>query len=341
MTSHTPPHGDAPADDPRALLAALRPFQSPSLRRSLWQFGSTFCAFVATNVAMYFACRLSVWLSLALAFPAAGLMVRMFIIQHDCGHGSFFRSRRLNDLLGRFCSGVTFTPYQFWRRQHASHHSCFNNLDRREPGVDLYSTCATLQEYQALPRMRRLAYRASRHPLVSQLLLPPLVFLVLYRVPFEAPASWTRERMSVHLTNLTVAVVLGGLVLAFGIWPVVLVQLPIFAIASIVGVWLFTVQHRFEASQWTREEQWTPSAAALEGSSYLRLPRILQWFTGNIGFHHVHHLASRVPNYRLQECHASNPDLRSVTTLSLWQALVAPCYALWDEEHGRMVRFPA
>ncbi len=338
--SHQPQRDDA-ALAQRSLIAAAKPFQAPSLSRSLWQFASTFTAFVATNGAMYAALHVSIWLALALAVPAAGLMVRVFIIQHDCGHGSFFRSRRHNDLLGRFCSAVTFTPYTFWRRQHANHHACFNNLDRRDPGLDLYSSCATLQEYQSLPRLRRLVYRAYRHPVVTQLLLPPLVFLVLYRVPFDAPASWKRERASVYLTNLTIGGVLGALVLAFGFWPVVLVQLPIVALTAIIGVWLFTVQHRFEEAQWMRQEQWSPINAALEGSSYLKLPRVLQWFTGNIGFHHVHHLAARVPNYRLQEYHESRPELGAVTTLTLWDALLAPCYALWDEENGRMVRFPA
>ena len=252
----------------RALMAAIAPFQAPSLRRSVSQFASTFLAFLAVNAAMYAALRVSAWLALALAVPAAGLMVRLFIIQHDCGHGSFFRSRRLNDLLGRVCSMITFTPYAFWRRQHANHHACFNNLDRRDPGIDLYSTCATLREYQALPRVRRLLYRIAHHPIVSQLLLPPLVFLVLYRVPFDAPSSWTRERASVYLTNLAIACVLGALVLAFGIWAVVLVQLPIMTITAVVGVWLFTVQHRFEEAQWMRQERWTATQAALEGSSY-------------------------------------------------------------------------
>jgi len=329
----------SPPLERRALMAAIAPFQAPSLRRSLWQFGSTFVAFVAVNAAMYASLHVSVWLTLALAIPAGGLTVRLFIVQHDCGHGSFFRSRRANDLLGRFCSVMTFTPYAFWRRQHANHHACFNNLDRRDTGIDLYSTCATLREYQALPPARRLLYRAVRHPIVTQLLLPPIVFLILYRVPFDSPADWKRERASVYLTNFAIACVLGGMMLAFGAWPVVLVQLPTMMVASIVGVWLFSVQHRFEEAHWARQETWNPVQASLEGSSYLKLPRVLQWFTGNIGFHHIHHLSARMPNYRLQECHEARPELGTVTTLTLWEALLAPCYALWDEEKGRMVRF--
>ena len=332
---------DASPLERRTLLAAIAPFQAPSLWRSILQFSTTFLAFVALDGAMYASLHVSFWLTLALAFPAAGLMVRLFIVQHDCGHGSFFHSRRANDMLGRFCSVITFTPYAFWRRQHANHHASFNNLDRRDTGIDIYSTCATLAEYQALPRMRRVIYRISRHPIVMQLVLPPVVFLLLYRIPFDAPKNWTRERRSVWLTNLVIASILAGLVLVFGVWPVVLVQLPILVITSIIGVWLFSVQHRFEEAQWARQAEWNAVQASLHGSSYLKLPRVLQWFTGNIGYHHVHHLAARMPNYRLQECHEARPELGAVTTLTLWEALLAPCYALWDEEGGRMVRFPA
>ena len=323
----------------RALVAAVAPFMAPSLRRSVWQFGSTFLLFILVDAAMYASLRVSAWLCLALAFPAAGLMVRLFIVQHDCGHGSFFRSRRANDMLGRFCSMITFTPYAFWRRQHANHHASFNNLDRRDTGIDIYSTCATLAEYRALSRPRRLLHRIARHPILTQLVLPPLVFMLVYRVPFDAPREWKRERRSDHLTNLAIAAVLASLVAVFGIWSVLLVQMPILVITSVVGVWLFSVQHRFEETQWSRQADWNLVQAALHGSSYLKLPRVLQWFTGNIGYHHVHHLAARVPNYRLQECHEARPELGMVTTLTLWQALCAPSYALWDEENGRMARF--
>jgi omega-6 fatty acid desaturase (delta-12 desaturase) len=327
--------------DRRALMAAMAPFQAPSFRMSLWQFVSTFLAVIAVNVAMYALIPVSYWLVLPLAVLGAGLTVRLFIIQHDCGHGAFFRSRRLNDWLGRFTSLVTFTPYAFWRRQHNNHHACFNNLDRRDTGIDIYSTCATVQEYRDLSPFRQWTYRAARHPLVTQLLLPPIVFLVLYRLPFDAPDGWKRERISVHLTNLGVFALLGLLMLILGVWPVLMVQLPIIAIAAIVGVWLFSVQHRFEEAQWARQEQWDPVMASLDGSSYLKLPGVLQWFTGNIGFHHVHHLSARVPNYRLQACHEARPELGRVTTLNLWEALRAPTFALWDEEQGRMVRFPS
>jgi omega-6 fatty acid desaturase (delta-12 desaturase) len=318
----------------------LARFQTPILGRGLGQVATTLPPYLALVAAMYVGLSVSIWLTLALAVPAAGLVVRLFIIQHDCGHGSFFRSRRANDLLGWGCSVITMTPFSNWRRQHANHHAVWNNLDKRGAGSDIYSTCLTVLEYRALPRWRRVAYRAARHPLVAQLLIPPLVFLVLYRVPFDTPRGWRRERRGVHATNAALVAVLGGLALLLGIGPVLLVQLPIMVIAAIIGVWLFSVQHKFEDSLWARQTSWNATAASVHGSSYLALPRVLQWFTGNIGFHHLHHLAPRIPNYRLAECARDLPQLTAAATrLSLGQALRANGYALWDEARGRMVRF--
>jgi omega-6 fatty acid desaturase (delta-12 desaturase) len=322
----------------RKLLAQIARFQTPSPGRSLVQALSTFLLYFGVLACMYATAGISVWLPLALAPVAAGLMVRIFIIQHDCGHGSLFRNRATNDWLGRACSLITFTPYANWRRQHSAHHAVWNNLDARPAGADIYSSCLTVEEYRALPWRWRVLRRIAMHPLVAQLLIPPVLFLLVFRVPFETPASWRRERKSVWLTNLSIAVVYGSLAVAFGFWSMLLVQLPVAVIASIVGVWLFSVQHRFEATVWLSGEQWTPLAAATDGCSYLKLPRILQWFTGNIGYHHIHHLAPRIPNYRLQDCHEALPVL-SVTTLTLWQALATWRYALWDEASGRMVNF--
>lgn len=325
----------------RALLAALTPFQGASVRCSMIQLVSTGFAYLATLVVMYAIFPIAGWLVLMLAPLAAGLMIRLFIIQHDCGHGSYFHSPRANEIVGWLCSLATFTPYANWRRQHANHHGIWNNLDRRDSGADIYSTCLTLEEYQALPAYRQRLYRAARHPLISQLILPPLVFLLLYRAPFDTPKAWRKERHSVHFTNLALATMLGGLVILFGWRAVALAHLPIVAFASIVGVWLFSVQHRFANAEWVRQADWSPVRASLNGSSYLKLPRILQWFTGNIGFHHIHHLLPRVPNYRLEACHRMLlARAGAVHTLSIGDALCAPSYALWDEVNGRMVRFP-
>jgi len=290
---------------------------------------------------MYASWNVSVFLTLALAIPAAGLLVRLFIIQHDCGHASYLRSRRANQVLGWLCSVFTFAPYELWRRQHAGHHAVWNNLDDRDRGADIYSACLTVEEYLALPPRRRFLYRAVRHPIVANFILPPLVFLVLYRIPFDAPSGWRRERRGVHLTNFAIAALLAGSVTVLGFAPVLVVQLSIMIPASIIGVWLFSVQHRFENSYWWAKADWTPALAAIRGSSYLKLPVVLQWFTGNIGFHHVHHLMPRVANYRLQACHeALQRTTGGVTILTLRKALIAPTYALWDPERRRMARFP-
>jgi omega-6 fatty acid desaturase (delta-12 desaturase) len=323
----------------KALRDAVGRFRLPSLSRAVWQLASTLVGFFAICTMMYASFGLSYWLTLGLALIAAGFTVRLFIIQHDCGHGSFFASSRANAVVGSLCGLITFTPYANWRRQHAGHHAVWNNLDRRDSGADIYSTCLTVLEYEALSPRRRVLYRLSRHPVITGLLLPPLVFLLLYRVPFDTPKAWRRERLSVHATNAGIATLLIGLGLILGFERVLLIQLPIMAIAAIIGVWLFAVQHRFEETIWQRDPEWKFGSASLQGSSYLKLPRILQWFTGNIGFHHIHHLNPRIPNYRLPDCQIAIPELRSVPSLRLWDALRAPFFALWDEERQRMVGF--
>jgi acyl-lipid omega-6 desaturase (Delta-12 desaturase) len=322
------------------ILARTEAFQTPILARSLGQLATSFGGFFLICAAMYLSLAVSLWITLPLSVLAAGFLVRIFIIQHDCGHGSFFRSRRANQLIGSLCSLMTLTPYAFWRRQHARHHGSWNNLDRRAAsGLDIYSSCMTVAEYRALGRWRRCLVRFTNHPIVANLLLPPLVFFILYRVPFDAAKEWRRERRGVYLTNLALAVFIGGLGLVLGYGRVAAVQLPIMGIASIVGVWLFSIQHRFEHAQWMPDASWSFAAASLGGTSHLRLPRLLQWFTGNIGFHHVHHINARIPNYRLEECHNADAGFQSAPTLTLRTALQAMRYALWDSDLERLVPF--
>jgi omega-6 fatty acid desaturase (delta-12 desaturase) len=322
--------------DVRRVAAA---FVRPSHAKGLMQLVTTFGPFVAGCAAMYLALPVSYLLSLALAVPTGLMVVRIFIVQHDCGHGSFLPSRRSNRLIGRLCSLATLTPFANWSRQHGLHHADWNNLDRTNSGGDIYSTCLTVREYLARSPWQRLLYRLPRHPLIAHLLLPPLVFVLLYRVPFDTPRAWTRERRSVHLTNAALALLFGTLAAVLGWRQVLAVHLPIMAVASIVGVWLFTLQHRFETAQWTTEKQWSFIDAALSGSSWLRLPRVLHWMTGNIGFHHIHHLDPRVPNYRLGAAHAAVQQVRSVRGLGLVNGLRAPWLTLWDETSGRLVGF--
>jgi omega-6 fatty acid desaturase (delta-12 desaturase) len=326
--------------DKKALRAVLLAHQGPVLHRSLAQMATTFLPFFAVIVAMYLLHGISVWLTLALTIPAAGLVVRIFIIQHDCGHGAFFRNRAANEWVGRFCSLITLTPYTNWRNQHANHHAVWNNLDRRILGADLYSTCMTVTEYQAMSVLGQWWHRTIRHALISQLLLPPLVFMLFYRIPTDPPFTWRRGLGSVILTDVGLVALFTILVLLLGARAVAVVQIPTISVAAIIGVWMFSVQHRFEGVLWSRQKEWSATGAALFGSSHLRLPRILQWFSGNIGFHHIHHLMPRVPNYRLEDCHRACANFLSATrSLTLWQALRAPSYALWDEEKACMIRF--
>lgn len=327
--------------DIAAIRRAIAPHESPTTGASVVQLATSFGGFIASCGAMYAAATMSYWISLALAPLAAGFLVRVFIIQHDCGHMSFFQSRRLNNIVGTLCSFVTLAPYRSWRRQHLGHHRMWNNLDQRTSGADIYSSCLTTDEYRRLSTRGRLAYRTLRHPAVANLILPPLIFIVLYRTPFDMPRSWNRERRAVWLTNvaLLATVVALGIVLGFG--RVAAVQLPVMAIASIVGVALFSFQHRGERITWQRDATWNSVSAALESSTYLRLPRILQWFTGNIGFHHIHHLRSRVPNYRLQQCHAAVAAVTEVRETSILDGIRSLDLALWDEGRARLVTFRA
>ncbi|HUA52838.1 MAG TPA: fatty acid desaturase [Candidatus Sulfotelmatobacter sp.] len=332
------PYSDARPDQ-ASLISALANYAQPNDRASGLQLAGAIVLFVGCWAAAYLALRVSLLLGLALTLPAAGLMIRIFVLQHDCGHGALFRSARANTVAGTLCSVFTFTPFAHWRRQHARHHGSWNNLDRRRSGLDIYSDCRTVREYRQLSPMRRLAYRLMRHPIVAHLIIPPMIFLLLYRTPFDTPKGWRRERRSVHVTNLAIlaqAVCIGGL-LGFG--SVAIIELTTLLMASIGGVWLFALQHKFEGVNWVRQPEWNLTAASLTGASCLRLPAVLQWFTGNIGFHHIHHLNPRVPNYRLQEAYEALPRLRAATTLGLLGGLRAVGYVLWDETQAKLVRF--
>jgi omega-6 fatty acid desaturase (delta-12 desaturase) len=321
------------------LQSAVRTFERPSLLTGLFQLSTSIGLFIGACAAMYWSLQFSYFLTLLLSLPAGALLVRVFIVQHDCGHGSFFASRRANDLMGMVCSVFTLTPYANWRRQHAAHHANWNNLDKRASGRDIYSVCLTVKEYRDMTLLQRIAYRVSRHPLVAHVLIPPMVFLFLYRVPFDTPKDWSRERRAVYWTDLALLLLIGSLGLALGFKAVLMVQLPVLIVTSIIGVGLFAVQHRFDDALWARQPEWRFGDAALQGSSYLKLPRLLQWFTGNIGFHNVHHLSPRVPNYRLESCYRANPEFQADATLTLLQAWRAIWLALWDEDRLKLVGF--
>jgi acyl-lipid omega-6 desaturase (Delta-12 desaturase) len=309
-------------------------FQEPSAGRAIWQLVNTLVPYAALWYAMYRAVAVSWWLALPLMAVAGLLLVRVFIIFHDCGHGSFFRSKRVNDLVGFFTGMLTFTPYHHWRWEHSLHHASSGDLDRRGVG-DIWTL--TVNEYLAAPFWKRLAYRVTRNPFVLFVLAPIGLFLIYQRRPSSTASA--RERNSVWMMNLAL-VVMGALMSwAIGFKTYALLQLGVMTVAGSAGVWMFYVQHQFEDVYWERREEWDYTAAALQGSSFYKLPKILQWFTGNIGFHHVHHLSSRIPNYNLERCHNSHPIFHRVKPITLLSSLKTMNLRLWDEESRRLVGF--
>jgi omega-6 fatty acid desaturase (delta-12 desaturase) len=302
----------------------------------MFDLATSVVAYIALTAAMYALLQVSYALVLVLAMPAAGFMLRTFIVFHDCTHGSFLPSRRLNRWVGVVCSVLVFSPFHSWRHEHAVHHATAGDLDRRGMGdVDTI----TVAEYRGRSRARRLEYRLLRNPFVM-LVVGPLWALMLE--PRLVP-GWARRRFWRHIiaTDLALVVVVGGLCMLFGWRAVLLVQLPGALLAGAVGVWLFYVQHQFEDVYWERHESWTFQDSALQGSSYLKLPKVLQFFTGNIGLHHIHHLQPRIPNYNLQRAHDENPVFHDVPTLSLWAGIRAMRLKLYDEQLGRLVPFAA
>lgn len=309
-------------------------YHHSDLWRSVWQVANTFIPYVILWYVMYRSLEISYWITLALSLPAAGLLIRIFVIFHDCGHGSFFKSQKANDILG-FISGVlTLTPYYGWRHEHAVHHATAGDLDRR--GVGDIRTL-TVKEYLALPLKDRLKYRLYRHPLVMFFIGPLFLFLIWQRFPPKVGGK--RERHSVYWTNLALAGILVVMSVTIGIKAFVLIELPMVVISSAAGVWLFYVQHQYEGVYWERHEDWDYVSVALQGSSFYKLPRVLQWFTGNIGYHHVHHLSPRIPNYYLEKCHNENPMFHDVKSITLKESLKSLSFRLWDEERHQLVGF--
>ena len=314
----------------------VAPYFKSDTRRALLQLLSTGLPFLAVMAGLLVALDHGFVAGILLVPLGAVLLLRLFMFQHDCGHGSFFASRRANDLLGRLLGVLTLTPYTFWRTSHAIHHASAGNLDRRGVG-DI--TTLTLPEYHALPARRRLAYRLYRHPAVMFGLGPAWMFFVRQRVPTGNPRRRWREWVSIIGTDAALAASLAGLALVLGPIPLLLGWLPVILLAATIGVWLFYIQHQFEDAYWEGRPDWDFTAAAMQGASFYDLPPLLHWITGNIGFHHIHHLSSRIPNYRLRECHEANPSLQAVPRMTLRQSFRCARLALWDPERRKLVAF--
>ena len=308
--------------------------QSASTKRALWQLTNTFIPYFLLWFAMYHALAVSLWLALPMAVLSGVLLVRIFIIFHDCTHGSYFRSRRANAVVGFIAGALTFSPYKHWRWEHAIHHGSSGNLDRRGTG-DVWTM--TVQEYLSASRARRLQYRLTRNPVILFILAPLFVFVVKQR--FASANAQQPHRRSVWWLNVTLVFTTILLSWIFGVVSYLLIQSIAMAVAGAAGLWLFYVQHQFKGVYWERNDKWDYTAAALRGSSYYKLPKVLQWISGNIGFHHIHHLSPRIPNYNLQKCHESDPRFAAVTSISLLSSLQSLKFRFWDEQSGELVGY--
>jgi acyl-lipid omega-6 desaturase (Delta-12 desaturase) len=311
---------------------ALAPYARPHVGRSIVDLLTSVVPYFGLCVGMWFLLDVSYWLVLLVALPASGFLLRTYILFHDCTHGSFLPSKRANTWLGRTLGVIVFSPFSSWKHNHAVHHATAGDLDRR--GVGDVPTL-TVAEYYSRDRKGRLAYRAFRNPLVM-FGVGPLYALALYP-RFIPKNARPRVRNSVLATNIALVVLIGAVCWLIGWKEYVAIQLPTAWLAATAGVWLFYVQHQFEDTYWREGDDWTYADAALRGSSYLKLPKVLQFFTGNIGLHHVHHLSARVPNYYLQRAHDGCPIFHDVPVLSLWDGLKATRLKLWDEESQRLV----
>jgi len=314
--------------DIRSIARRLTRYRVPSRSRSLFEIVVTVAPLAAISVLAWIALEHRIWWGLLLAPPAAAFLVRLFMIQHDCGHGAFFRAKGVNDWVGRVIGVFTLTPYDYWRHGHVVHHATSGAVET-----------LTVAEYRALPRLKQAGYWLYRHPLVMFGLGPAYIFLLQHRLPVGMMRDGWRPWISVQATNLGIVAVAAGMIWAFGWLPFFLVYLPIVLIASSIGVWLFFVQHQFETTYWARDGAWDFQEAALKGSSHYALPPILRWFSANIGVHHVHHLNSRIPYYRLQQVLRDEPHLREFSRLTLLQSIRCAGLTLWDEAGQRLISF--
>lgn len=317
-----------------AWIEIIRKYNFPDTVRSWWQVINSVVPYVLLWFLMVYSLQISYWLTLLLSVFAAGFLIRIFIIFHDCGHGSFFKSHRLNTIVGIPLGLLVFTAYHKWHHDHKEHHATIGNLDKRGVG-DV--TTLTVEEYLKLTRWRKFSYRFYRHPIFLFGIAPILLFLVQNR--FTKPYMNRKERLYLHFSNLAIAVGVLLMIWAIGWKAYLMIQLPVIYIATVHGVWLFYVQHQYPYTSWTRTEKWDFKTIALEGSSFFKLPRVLQWFTGNIGFHHVHHLSPKIPNYKLAKCHRENQLFHNITPITFFSSFRSLRLRLWDEKRHKLIGF--
>jgi omega-6 fatty acid desaturase (delta-12 desaturase) len=313
---------------------AIAKYQNPQLWRSSWQLINTLVPYAVVWYLMVLSLKVSYWLTLALTVVAAGFVVRLFIIFHDCGHGSFFKSQKANRFWGFVTGLLTFTPNSYWWREHAQHHASAGNLDDRGVG-DIWTM--TVQEYLKSPLWKRIQYRMARNPLCLFIIGPSILFLFIHR--FSDKKSSAQGIRSVQLTNLGILGIGALMSSIIGLQQYIMIQLPIVMIAASAGVWLFYVQHQFEGVYWERDPNWDYVTEALKGSSFYKLPKVLQWFTGSIGFHHIHHLSPKIPNYYLEKCYKEIPLFQEIKPVTFFASLKSLTFRLWDEQHQRLVGF--
>jgi omega-6 fatty acid desaturase (delta-12 desaturase) len=309
-------------------------YAQPNLRSSFWQITNTLIPYLGLLFLMYLSLEVSYFLTLFLSVFAAGFMVRLFIIFHDCGHGSFFKSTKLSDVVGIILGILTFTPYYKWHRAHKIHHATVGNLDKRGTG-DVW--VLTVDEFQTFKKWKRRFYRVYRNPLIMFIIGSPLIFLVLNRLTNRHLNK--KEKLNVYFTNFVLLLMLVLMHFTIGIKAYLMIQLPVIFIGSVMGVWLFYVQHQFEGVHWYRQEEWDYKTVALQGSSFYKLPKILQWFSGNIGFHHIHHLSPKIPNYKLAKCHKENTLFSEISPLTLWTSIKSLKLRLWNERSRKLISF--
>lgn len=317
-----------------AISKNIEKYQSPSLGRSIWQIANTFIPYIGLWVLIVFSLSVSYWLTAFLILLAAGFLVRLFIIFHDCGHGSYFKSQNINRMVGMFFGILAFTPYDKWHNQHMKHHGTVGNLDKRGVG-DVWTM--TKEEYLAASKRDRIKYRIYRNPFVMFGLGSLYVFLIQNRLTNKSMT--TKEKVNVYFTNAALLLIFTGMSLAIGIGTFVIIQLSILYIAAISGLWLFYLQHQYENVTWFRNKEWNYRTVALEGSSFVKFPKLLQWFSGNIGFHHIHHLNARIPNYYLPKCYRENTIFKEVKPVTFIMSMKSLKLRLWDEQIQKMVSF--